>query len=126
MFGCCSISETSDEYVYQRQNAKHIDYQNKVTIHEEKDADENEENEINDDDISGEKNNGFLKVIEPEKEEEEEDKGIVLGEQKLRKRKSTIFMENADLLQTIPNNTENMNEENLVHIPFRSSTRDLN
>ena len=126
LFGCCSISETSDEYVYQRQNAKHIDYQNKVTIHEEKDADENEENEINDDDISGEKNNGFLKVIEPEKEEEEEDKGIVLGEQKLRKRKSTIFMENADLLQTIPNNTENMNEENLVHIPFRSSTRDLN
>ena len=127
LFGCCSITESADEYIYQRQNVKNIDYQKKIVIEEEKDndsSDEEEEKEINE----NKKQEPFLKVIEDDKEED--DKGIILTDDKgLRARKSTIVMDNVDYMPTITNGNENVNtnNENLVPIPFRqSNTREMN
>ena len=124
LFGCCSITESADEYVYQRENAKNIDYQKKIVIEEEKEDDSDEEEKEIDE---NKKQDPFLKVVEDDKDDE---KGIILTDDKgLRARKSTIVMDNVDYMQTITNGNENVNtnNENVVPIPFRqSNTREMN
>ena len=124
LFGCCSITESADEYVYQRENAKNIDYQKKIVIEEEKEDDSDEEEKEIDE---NKKQDPFLKVVEDDKDDE---KGIILTDDKgLQARKSTIVMDNVDYMQTITNGNENVNtnNENVVPIPFRqSNTREMN